>query len=561
MFHCDGDSGKTRLSATPSPEIIHAKLNAFVAKWADVADGKGVKLFKSDTVAALENLKHHISAGCLSEIPPGGTNRNEQLHEHINSFFKRSKIGILLAYALLTVIMHAHNTSVKVGGKLLVRPITASPLRGTHSTNTKPIGIMPKERLREQDLQTADHWEIDISDNTMDFGLILPIYLKSLQKLQILRGLRKVNLTRLSAGMQQFKEFLASKIGSGEEISSQTHSKLSEYGLTLHTAPRNGNCFFTAIAINIMADLDNWSPHLHRLDVFGNMTMNVETLSVNLRQKFVEELIGERRHMYEDFIVQDESYDYIAEAKKFLQDGFYANSHGDLMPLAMATLLQASLIIITTHASSNPMYVTPMVGSANTSVFLVYSPTGTGHYDAALPYSITVQQPTANTKSTHKDFGRCRRGVNKTSGKSCAPSALYTTRCKCYLSSQACGSLCSCKGCSNPCGVRQCNPQGIKRQRRSHSLQKEIPSSKKFALDRGESLSTAIWSDFESIVLEEISASEQQDESMIKLFNDIVYYSKSSFCTIPLTEDIVFREKTSSQISAKIEHIYKSMLV
>ena len=59
--------------------------------------------------------------------------------------------------------------------------------------------------------------------------------------------------------------------------------------------------------------------------------------------------------MYENFIVQDESYDYLAEAKKFLQDGFYANSHGDLMPLAMATLLQASLIIITTHASSNPM--------------------------------------------------------------------------------------------------------------------------------------------------------------------------------------------------------------
>lgn len=59
--------------------------------------------------------------------------------------------------------------------------------------------------------------------------------------------------------------------------------------------------------------------------------------------------------MYEDFIVQDESYDYIVEAKKFLQNGFYGNSHGDLMPLAMATLLQASLVIITTRASSNPM--------------------------------------------------------------------------------------------------------------------------------------------------------------------------------------------------------------
>lgn len=60
------------------------------------------------------------------------------------------------------------------------------------------------------------------------------------------------------------------------------YNRLSEYGLTLSPAPRDGNCFFTAIAINIMADLDNWSPHLQRLDVFGNMTMDVETLSVKL---------------------------------------------------------------------------------------------------------------------------------------------------------------------------------------------------------------------------------------------------------------------------------------
>ena len=45
--------------------------------------------------------------------------------------------------------MQAHNTSVEVGGKLVVSPMTASPLQGTHSTNPKPIGIMPKEQLHE----------------------------------------------------------------------------------------------------------------------------------------------------------------------------------------------------------------------------------------------------------------------------------------------------------------------------------------------------------------------------------------------------------------------------
>ena len=38
MFRCDGDSGITRLSAAPLPEIIHAKLNALLAKWADMAN-------------------------------------------------------------------------------------------------------------------------------------------------------------------------------------------------------------------------------------------------------------------------------------------------------------------------------------------------------------------------------------------------------------------------------------------------------------------------------------------------------------------------------------------
>lgn len=46
VFRCDGDSGVNRLSATPSPDTIHAKLTTFTAKWSDVIDEKGVKMFK-----------------------------------------------------------------------------------------------------------------------------------------------------------------------------------------------------------------------------------------------------------------------------------------------------------------------------------------------------------------------------------------------------------------------------------------------------------------------------------------------------------------------------------
>ncbi len=36
------------------------------------------------------------------------------------------------------------------------------------------------------------------------------------------------------------------------------------------------------------------------------------------------------------------------------------------------------------------------------------------------------------------------------------------------------------------------------------------------------------------------------------LYNDIVYYSMSTFCAIPLKNDTVFRQKTSNQIHSRI---------
>ena len=57
--------------------------------------------------------------------------------------------------------------------------------------------------------------------------------------------------------------------------------------------------------------------------------------------------------------------------------------------------------------------------------------------------------------------------------------------------------LCQCKEWGNPFGARPIM-HGMKRKRRPHSLQLVLPSSKKFALDRGEFLSTSLWSDFES---------------------------------------------------------------
>ena len=115
VFRTDGDSNKKRTSNTPSPDIMLRNMEQFVKEWKDVKSGSGKNLFTLETFRAIENLRQHMTTGCLSDIPPdAGTNRNERFHSQIKLYFNRSRVGILLAYALMTVIIHSHNSAIKM---------------------------------------------------------------------------------------------------------------------------------------------------------------------------------------------------------------------------------------------------------------------------------------------------------------------------------------------------------------------------------------------------------------------------------------------------------------
>ena len=108
-------------------------------------------------------------------------------------------MGILLAYALLTVVIHSHNASVKKHG---TRPITACPLRKTSmDKKLEPIGIVCKQHLQKQN---TDHWEIDISSNVNDMELALPIFQESIQKFNISRINSKVSSKKALEKMKMF---------------------------------------------------------------------------------------------------------------------------------------------------------------------------------------------------------------------------------------------------------------------------------------------------------------------------------------------------------------------
>lgn len=182
-------------------------MDTFHCKWKDTSDLEGNRLFTSDSAKAVANLKQHIAAGCLSNIPPGGgTNQNECFHRHIKSFFNKSKIGIFLAYALLTVIIHYHNSQMRSHGRNIVRPIVASPLHSVQATSTsRPIGIVPKSSQREEN--GDEHWEIDLTDKQIDMEFIVPVYSTSIEKLRVMRALKRVKLHQLLTAINSFRQF------------------------------------------------------------------------------------------------------------------------------------------------------------------------------------------------------------------------------------------------------------------------------------------------------------------------------------------------------------------
>ena len=220
------------------------------------------------------------------------------------------------------------------------------------------------------------------------------------------------------------------------------------------------------------------------------------------------------------------------------------------MPLAIATALQFPIIIFQKQRNVSAMYVTPDIVTTQATAFVVYTHTGPGHYDAALPCHTFLRQNSSIAAST------CSCDVNKTTftRQTCIPNTIYATRCKCFLRSRPCSSQCRCVNYCNPNGIRPPPSKERTRKRRKHTFQVDIPDSKLFAEDRGEVLSEAIWSDFESIVLHEICCEIEEVSAISKVYNDIVYYSKTSYCLATLPHNVIFRNKRAAQIVSKREY-------
>ena len=121
--------------------------------------------------------------------------------------------------------------------------------------------------------------------------------------------------------------------------------------------------------------------------------------------------------------------------------------------------------------------------------------------------------------------------------------------------SRKCSDLCRCVNCHNTYGSRPRETKVCSRKRRRHTLQQSLQTSEEFVKDRGEKVGEGAWSALESIVLNEICKDENEDVAILKLYNDIVYYSTTPYSIAPLPYKCILRNKNMVQIQAKKHHI------
>ena len=157
--------------------------------------------------------------------------------------------------------MHAHNTAIKAGGKTIVRPIAASPLRMAPPVNLQPIGITPKARQQDN---MAESWEVDISECEIDILNVSSVYKTSLCKLHLARSLASMKLTQLQNAVSKFKQFVAPMLSGSDSIppNPDLQKRLSDNRLTYYPVARDGNCFFTALALKLASDCERWADRL-----------------------------------------------------------------------------------------------------------------------------------------------------------------------------------------------------------------------------------------------------------------------------------------------------------
>ncbi len=562
-FRKKEDQGKTRTQSTPESREISNNLDKFVKKWQSINSEQG-KILSSETIHEVQTLKLHASKGCLSGIEVGGgTNRNEAFHRYIRNFFHKSRLGVLLAYALMMLIVCNFNEKGNIGKLIEVnQTCTGEDAYETSRQEFIGSGIADRDRIHRN--LSNDSYTQDISSDAVDTDSMKHIVTTAVSQYTLSLLIQQQTNTASNffryapfSKMMRYQDIMNPNETEDEiqEDKRRLESTLKSWNFILEPVGGDGNCFFVAIALNIL-HMDNRANLMNKLNV--NESEPISTIIQKLRELLVQEWLGPNRCEY-DFLCKEESYE--EEARKFLNDGYYASALGDSMPLAMANALKSNIVIFRSTSAAPVTYISPRENPEYV-MFLAYTASGPGHYDSVLYTG--AQTNYLQTTYVHSDT-KCRCGVNvkdKTT-YACSHTSQRHSKCKCLAAKQPCSNLCGCKGCTNPFGNRVVLG---KRKREPHSWQQLDCCNASFILERGQEMADGCWSDFETILLiniiqycsniEDLATSADEIQTT---YNDIVTFVHAPYCSVQLPQTALLRKKSGRQIKSKLDHLLSEL--
>jgi hypothetical protein len=378
------DHGHIRKMATPSAEEIYANFDSLMAKWSKIS---------IETTDAIIRLQQEHSS-CLADIAVGGgTNRNENLHKKINSYFKSmTSITIDRALALLTILFIKHNRSVYNDNTPLISMSCSEYDRTKISTGLSTedligyglprgagFGVLPERAVRNN---LSESTCVTIGKNVKN----------------LLRVEASLNLN--SIGLNSMEVLLCCPSGGfkpGTKFTQLDFTKLKDDFHVVMTGSGYSS-FEEAVGTQFLAVVK-------QEEVVSILKSYQQHLAMNPEICLLQELQRQKTHQN------------------------------------IADILQSVMIVVDNNIE-HPINSWIPKKVTNVSQLIIIK-------DGDCFFTtISEWAQQFNSPQLHKcSCGASRKGTKK----NCTPD----NNCKCALAGVACGTECRCQRCSNPSGIRQ----------------------------------------------------------------------------------------------------------
>ena len=325
FFRSPTDIGKKRRQKTPCSAVTMERLEDFIKKWMR-CELNGWRVLNDNALKEITSLRVHIRRGCLANIDPSaGTNRNENLHRHINPHFSnRSRIGLPIALALLTILLYRHNLSVleRMNDRQLPNIQLWGYQNATSSSSSAPaFGIQEKDASTHKmswlfspvvDIEALSHTRFRQACMNASLNLYV-LQLVSMQEITAIFE-NALGFTKIASFMQKqssqspafnykyislmssvaslfFHHNPAPQIDDHSRNQQRLDNVLAAWGMIQHMIDGDGNCCFSAVAFSLVATLtllilENNPDYF---DTMGDLAENLQPFSLRLRQLTVLE--------------------------------------------------------------------------------------------------------------------------------------------------------------------------------------------------------------------------------------------------------------------------------